>query len=249
MGLGFGASKFPVIDGMTFWFDFCNRPQYPRTAFDSNNFIDDKIQGLPIKLNGANAPFSIQGTKWFRMNGNEWLSVENGSNQVPMDGECTLVMVLYRGDIVNRRTIFEKAGTTNNSYEQEIAVTWETDETLTWYSRVSTYDFGSTSSIGSSDGPTMVGIKMSTGKISGVARRGWYSINGAPWIENYTSRSTNTITPAGQIRIGNGYAGIVGDHPTNDLFGINQCMIWNRQLSDAEIQTVYQSVREYVFGL
>lgn len=250
MGLGFGANKFPVLDGMTFWLnigrngfvtDFTNEinPNFP--------VCYDRIQGLRVNVNNINASIGA-GALYYRFISNGFLSVDTGSEKVPMDGECTLVMVLYTDSISVRRTVFEKAGTTNNSYEQEIAVTWEAGNNMSWYSRVTDYDFGNTAGWGTAIRPIMVGIRMSTGKIAGVARRGWYSINGAPWVESYTSRSTNPITPAGRITIGTGYAGTVSDG-NSGIYGISQCMIWNRQISDSEIAAVYSEMQSYHINL
>jgi hypothetical protein len=82
---------------------------------------------------------------------------------------------------------------------------------------------------------------MSTGKQSGVARAGYYSINGANWASNYNSRSTNVITPAGELRIGTGYAGVV------ESGAVSQVMVWDKELTNAEISEIYNRTYDWHF--
>jgi len=165
-----------------------------------------------------------------------WESTGSGHQSLDLGGECTLVMWIYFENIGERDTIFEKAGTSYNSYEQELAVTWESNESLSYYNRYSTYDVAS---IASQDLPLnnwhMVALKMSTGKVSGISRTGFYSLNGQPWVANYTARSTEPILPAGVIRIGTGYAGPV------EAGAIALVAGYERQLSDNEIQSFYSN--------
>ena len=171
-----------------------------------------------------------------------WESTGSGHDSLDLGGECTLVMWIYFENIDERDTIFEKAGTSYNSYEQELAVTWESSESLSYYNRYNAYDIAS---IASQDLPLnnwhMVALKMSTGK-SGTLRTGFYSLNGQPWVANYSARSTNPILPAGVIRIGTGYAGPV------EAGAIALVAGYERQLSDGEIQAFY-SKTAFKFGV
>jgi hypothetical protein len=187
----------------------------------------DLAQGLVFNSNGTLTPFStVDGAKCLHFNNSGyWVS---GYENVDMGGPCTLILWVYSEGIGERDVIFEKAGTTYNSYQQEIAVTWETDQTLTYYSRRATYDYGETSAIPLGQW-TMMALKMSTAKDSGVARTGHYSKNGAPWTSDYTSRSVATVTAAGAIKIGNGYAGVMEDG------FIGKVLTYDRELTDAEI--------------
>jgi hypothetical protein len=144
-------------------------------------------------------------------------------------------MWLYSEAISIRKTVFEKAGTSYASYEQEIACTWETGNEVSWYSRYNAYDYGSTAActIGSWN---LVGIKMNTGKTA-TARAGYYSKNGGVWTQNYTSRSTTAITAAGEIRIGAGYAG------TCDVGNVGMVLTYNKMLSDSEVLAVYNATK------
>jgi hypothetical protein len=154
---------------------------------------------------------------------------------VDFGGDCTLLMWIRSEDITVRKTVFEKAGTVYQSYEQEIAVTWETSESFSWYSRYNTYDFGGTAAININTW-YLVGIKMSSGK-SATARTGFYSINGVPWTAGYTSNSATAVTAAGALRIGNGYAGVV------DNGNIAAVMCYNKMLNDQEVQQNFYALR------
>jgi hypothetical protein len=145
-----------------------------------------------------------------------------------MGGDCTLLMWIYAENVTTRKTIFEKAPTIYNSYEQEISVTWEVDETFSWYSRYNTYDYGLTPAI-SQNKWSLVGIKI-------------YSINGGNWISNYTSRSSTSLVSSGALRVGNGYAGVVENG------NISMVMCYNKMLSDNEIQQNYNALKSR-FGL
>lgn len=202
----------------------------------------DLMQGIKFNRYGEALPvLDILGDPGFEFNSSGYWQSESGHELVDMGGETTLLMWVNSGDITERDTIFEKAGIQYQSYEHEIAVTWETSENFSWYSRKTQYGYGSTSSIGQS-GWHLVGIKMSTGKEQGVARRGWWSIDGSTWQENYTDRGANAILPAGPIRIGTGYAGAV------ETGGISVVAVYDRQLNNEEISQVWNNQKTY-FGL
>ena len=198
----------------------------------------DLVQG--IKFNAINTPLpnlDINGGDAFEFNNSGYWESESGHELVDMGGETTLLMWVNSTDITERDTIFEKAGIQYRSYEHEIAVTWETNERFSYYSRRSQYGSGRTSPLGQS-GWYLVGIKMSTGKEQGVARQGWWSINGSSWASNYTDRGANAILPAGPIRIGRGYAGPV------ESGGISMVAVWDRQLTDDEVAQIFDNQRD-----
>ena len=82
---------------------------------------------------------------------------------------------------------------------------------------------------------------MSSGKTS-VARQGWYSANGASFTEDYTSRTSTAIHPAGNIVVGDGYNGRM------ESGYIAEVMVYNRTLTDVEILYNY-NVRKDRYGL
>ena len=228
-----------VTDGLV----LCLDANAKRSYSGSGSTWTDLAQGLSFASQGTTqTPFTTAGgAKCFQFNNSGWWRCNSGYTQVDMAGPCTLIMWVYPTDLTERDTIFEKAGTTYSSYEQEIAVTYETAENFSWYSRHSTYDYGATSAM-TTNAWNMMGIKMSTGKIGGTGRSGYYSKNGANWTANYTARSTNSIITAGEIRVGNGYAGIVENGY------IAQVLVYEKELTNDEILQNYNTHKSR-FGL
>lgn len=221
------------MDNLRLHLDVGNIKSYP----GSGTVWTDMSQGLIFNSQGTQTPLQTRaGIRCFTFNGSGWWRCSSNFSLVDMGGPVTLIMWLYSDDITVRKTIFEKAGTSYQSYEQEIAVTWEVSDAFSWFSRYNIYDTGSTAAIPLSKW-TMVAIKMSTAKTNGVARTGFYSINGEPWISNYTARSTTAVLAAGEIRIGSGYAGTV------DKGSISAVSVYNKMLSDDEIKTYFNSVK------
>jgi hypothetical protein len=213
-----------------------------RSYSGSGSTWTDLAQGLSFASQGTQTPLTTAGgAKCFQFNGSGWWRCNSGHTNVDMAGACTLVMWVYPTDLTERDTIFEKAGTTYNSYEQEIAVTYESGENFSWYSRQGTYDYGTTTTM-TTNAWNMMAIKMSTGKIAGVNRSGYYSKNGANWTSNYTVRSTNAITTAGEIRVGNGYAGVV------ESGYIAQVLVYEKEITNSELLTIYNTHRSR-FGI
>jgi hypothetical protein len=204
----------------------------------------DLAQGLQFNSSGTTMPFgTYNGAKAFATNGSGYWICNTGYANVDMAGECTLLMWIYSTDITARKTIFQKNGTVYQPYQQEIAVTWETDERFSFYSGYPTYDNASvpstgTPSIGTS-GWYLIGIRMSSGKTANVSRIYYSSKNGYPWETRATGRNTNNaITPAGAIQIGSGYAGTV-------LSGayIGKIMVYERMINNDEVKQIYNADR------
>jgi hypothetical protein len=187
-------------------------------------------------------PFTtIGGSPCFDFNGSGYWECGTNFNLVDLGGDCTIIIWFYCETTAVRTTIFEKAGTSYQSYEQEIAVTWETANDFSYYSRFNpSYDYASTAA-STVNAWNMVGIKMSTGKTT-AARTGFYSKNGSAWQSNYTSRSNVALVAAGAIRVGSGYAGTI----TNGY--ISSVLCYNRMLTDAEILQNYNATKGR-FGL
>jgi hypothetical protein len=187
-------------------------------------------------------PFTtIGGSPCFDFNGSGYWECGTNFNLVDLGGDCTIIIWFYCETTAVRRTIFEKAGTSYQSYEQEIAVTWETANDFSYYSRFNpSYDSASTAA-STVNAWNMVGIKMSTGKTT-AARTGFYSKNGSAWSASYNSRSNVALVAAGAIRIGSGYAGTVTDGY------IGSVLCYNRMLTDAEILQNYNATKGR-FGL
>ena len=224
-----------VTDGLVLCLDAADKNSYP----GSGTTWSDLTNGIVFSSAGTTTPFgTVAGSPALTFNGSGYWQSTGGtseSDKVDMGGDCTLIMWLYADDIGERDTVFEKTGTSYWSYEQEIAVTWETSETLSWYSRYNTYGYGNTSALTLSSW-NMMAIKMSTGRTA-AARTGFYSKNGGAWTSSWTSRSSNAIVSAGAIRIGTGYAGVVEDG------SVGAVMCYNRMLTDAEINQNFNAHR------
>lgn len=223
-----------VTDNLSMYVDVTNIKSYPGSG---TSWYDLGPNKLVFASTGATqTPLeTVSGVPSFGFNGSGYWECSTNASTVDFGGDCTLLMWIRSEDIAVRKTVFEKAGTVYQSYEQEIAVTWEVDENFSWYSRWNAYDYGGTAAININTW-SLVGIKMSSGKAA-TARTGFYSINGSSWISSYTSRSSSALTAAGALRIGNGYAGIV------DNGNIAAVMCYNKMLNDQEVQQNFNALR------
>lgn len=232
------AAPIPVRHGLRLHLDTADSRSYPGTG--TSWF--DLAQGLTFTSNGTQTPFStVGGVPAFSFNGSGNWRHSATPSLVDMGGPCTLILWVYNTGLSARRTVFEKAGNSYNSYEQEIAVTWETNNQWTYYSRFNTYDDGrfTTTPL---NAWSMNAVRMSNAKFGGVVRRGFRSLNGASWTSDYTGRSTTSVLAAGEIRIGTGYAGAVGNG------SISLVMVYNRELSNEEMLYTYNQYKAR-FGL
>jgi hypothetical protein len=223
MGSTYGSQI--VTSGLTLLLDASNINSYR----GAGSVWVDQAQGLLFNSTGATqTPYTtLNGIKCFDFNGSGYWECSSGFSQVDLGGDCTIIMWFYCQNMAQRRTIFEKAGTSYQSYEQEIAVTWEVANDFSYYSRYSpAYDYAGTL-VNTVNAWNMVGIKMSTGKTT-AARTGFYSKNGSAWASGYT----------GAIRIGSGYAGTVTDGYINSVY------CYNKMLTDAEIAQNYNALRK-----
>ena len=189
---------------------------------------------------------TTEGIKSFQFNDSGWWSSDTNTSGVDMGGDCTLLFWFFYEPLTERDTIFEKAATVRpNSFEQEIAVTLETYNRFSYYSRPSLnggfYDAGPTH-IMTPNTWNLVGIKMSDGYTGSIPRTGWRSLNGSAWSQNYNSRSNTALTPAGQIRIGFGYEN------TMEASRITMLTTYNKMLSDKEVLDYY-NVTKNKFGI
>lgn len=209
-----------------------------------SNTWTDRIQNLTFTSQGTTrTPLgTLGGASALQFNNSGYWECLSGSSNVDMGGEMTLCMWVYTPAISQRKTIFEKRGTSYASYQQEIAVTWETNNTWSWYSRYPNYDYASTN-VYTTGRWNLISIKQSTAKIQGTYRQGAWSFNGGAYsTSGYTQQSTNAVLAAGNLSVGNGYAGTV------DVGGVAVCYVYDRQLTDAEILSNYNAQKAR-FGL
>lgn len=222
-----------VESGLVLYLDASNSKSYP----GSGTVWRDLVQGLTLNSYGTATPWeTVGGTRAFTFNGSGYWQMDAGYENVPLGGDCTIILWLYETGRSVRKTVFQKAGTIYQSYEQEVAMTWEVSQTISWYSRYSpTYDSGATETC-TTNAWNMMAIKMSTG-LTASARVGYRSKNGSAWSQNYTSRSNVALVTAGAVQIGTGYAGTV------DNGSISLVACYNKMLSDAEVAQNYEALR------
>ena len=198
----------------------------------------DLANNIEFGMRGTLPTVDEAGVRCFNFNGSGYFQSNEGHEQVNMAGDTTLLMWVKSENLTERDTIFEKRGTVYSSYRHEIAVTWESSENFSYYSRNNNYDHASAHGFGIGNW-ALIGIRMTTGEVEGLARRGFRSINGSAWQEAYTARSTEAIIPAGPVAIGNGYAGTV----ENGFLG--KVMVYDRLITDEEISQIFEAQRGY----
>lgn len=219
-----------LTDSLSLAVDVSSHRSYPGSG---TKWYDLSSNQIVFSANGTQTPLAtVNGVQCFDFNGSGYWQSDSGHANVNFAGDCTLLFWFYAEDITERDTFFEKAGTTFNSYQQEIAVTLETSEAFSYYSRrYDTYDYGGTSAM-TLDKWNFMGIKVSTGETT-AARTGFWSKNGSTWAASYTSRSDTAIVPAGAVKIGTGYAGPV----ESGYVGAVYC--YNKMLSTDEVLQMY----------
>lgn len=227
-------------DNLVLSVDAASNRSYPGSGADWTDISNSKIN---FSAQGTQTPFTtLGGVKCFDFNGSGYWQSDSGDDRVDMGGDCTLAFWMYAQDLTERDTIFEKAGTGGaTSYQREIAVTLETNEAFSYYSRLTpNYDYGNTGAMTLSAW-NLMSLKMSSGK-SATARTGFWSKNGSAYSANYTSRSNTAVVAGGAIRIGFGYAGAVENGYIASLY------VYDKMLSDTEILQLYNGTKKR-FGL
>jgi len=223
--------------GLTLCLDAGSVRSYPTGSV----WYDTSASKLTFSSAGTQTTLTtLGGALAFNANSSGYWSCSTNTHLVDLGAECTLIMWLYCSTPSVRRTIFEKAGTSYASYQQEIACTWETNNSISWYSRYNDYDYASTPAMNANTW-NMVGIQMTSAKTV-AARSGYYSMNGGTWTSGYTPRSTTPVTKSANITIFTGYAGTV------DTGGVGMVMAFNRMITNAEVSTVFDQTRKR-FGI
>jgi hypothetical protein len=221
-----------VTDGLSLNLDVNNTKSYP----GSGSVWYDLVNNLQFNSSGTQTPLETKAnSQSFAFNDSGYWYCNTNYSLVDLGGDCTLIMWLYGEDIINRKTVFEKAGTIYASYEQELAITWEVGGNFSYYSRHLTYDYGFMEAT-TTNSWNMMSLKMSSGKSSTV-RTGFRSKNGSAWMADYYTRSGTALVAAADIKIGTGYAG------TCDVGNIGMILAYNRMLSDDEILQNYNALK------
>jgi hypothetical protein len=197
----------------------------------------DSAQGIPFPVvNTAPPKTSLSGIPCVDFNDSGYFeSSAPNANKVDMRGAFTLILIYYHEGFAARRTIFEKAGTSYQSYQQELACTMEVVNTMTWYRGYPDYDSGNSKSYTTSAW-NMIAIN---GNVSTTT--GFYYNNGA-WTAGYTNSQDGNILRSGAIRVGSGYSGTV------QAGYLHACMVYGTDLSTDKINQVYNYYSN-IFGL
>jgi len=231
------------MDGLSSYLD----AQIEASAGTTGEWKDVSGNGLCFYIYGTQlSRTSLGGYTGFQFNDSGYYQANDKYGAVNIGGDCTIVMWVWCTDIASRDTIFEKAGNGGTSYQCSVAITWETNQSFSYYSRKTpAYDYASTSTCDTNDGNgawNMMAIKMSTG-LTETSRTGFYSKNGANFASSYVSRSDTALVRGQQIRVGYGYAGVV-----EGSNGIGALLTYNKMLSNTEIGNVYDAMKGR-FGL
>jgi hypothetical protein len=206
---------------------------------DADSTWNDSIYGITFNGYNSGAPYSTGKTPKTTVNNipcitfngaSYWESSAADAYKVDLRGAFTMIALFYFPSNSARHNLFEKAGTSYASYQQELATTWETNNTLSWYrsgGQDGTYDYSSTKEY-TINRWTMVAIK-------GTANHsaGYYYDQSSGWVSNYGNRSDTNILQSGVMRIGNGYTGIM------QVGYLHALMIWNVDLNATRIGQVY----------
>lgn len=224
-----------VTSGLKFYLDASNRRSYP----GSGNTWTDLIQGIPMGAAGTPIFQTTGSLPCFTMNGtNYFTSSASDSALVDLRGNYTLIIWLYSRPLPVRKTLFEKAGTIQASYRQELAVTLEPTNGITYFRGWTgnavepSYDSG-TGQVFGSNAWVQIAVRGTT-----HVRAGATSNNGEDWYTSYVQRSTGSLIQAGEVRVGYGYAGAV------DSGSIARVMVYDRVLDGHEIYKNYSALRK-----
>jgi len=227
------------MDGLSSYLD----SQINASSGTTDKWFDVSGNGLEfIKQGGTGLTLSsLGGYQAYQFNSSGYFQCNDKYGVVNIGGDCTIVMWVWCTSITERDTIFEKAGNGGTSYQCSVAITWETSEAFSYYSRKTpNYDYASTAACDTNGGEgawTMMAIKMSTG-LTSTARTGFYSKNGGNFAASYVSRSNTALNRGQQIRVGSGYAG-----PVEGSNGIGALLTYNKMLSNTEISDVYDAMK------
>jgi hypothetical protein len=203
--------------------------------FTGANTWYDCVQNIPLNLAAGTVPprTTQSNIPCLQFNGSGYYESSTANGQAcDMSGEFTLVMTIYCVTPSGRTTIFEKIPNTYSSYEQEIACTWETNNTISWYTNYSSYDYASTQAM-TNNSWNLIAITTNSNRTAGYY---WQS---GSWNSNFVQRSSNQVVLANGIRLGSGYAGTV---PGGYL---HSCLIYGVSLN----QTTMQQVANYYTNL
>jgi hypothetical protein len=200
----------------------------------------DSVYGMCFNSRNSGEPYTTTPTPkvWVNsvpsiaFNGASWWEAANSTqnNRVDLRGAFTLVLIYWFPSNSTRHNLFDKSGTSYQSYQQELACTWETSNVMSWYragGQEGTYDYANTKAYTLNQW-NFIAIKGNANHSTG-----FYYTSSSGWVADYTSRSDTNILQASTVKIGNGYTGIM------EVGYLNSCMVWNVDLNSTRIGEVY----------
>jgi hypothetical protein len=201
----------------------------------------DSVYGMCLNSRNSGEPYVTTPTPkvWVNsvpaigFNGQSWWEGANSTqnNRVDLRGSFTLILIYWFPSNNSRRTIFEKAGTSYQSYQQELACTWEVSNDMSWYragGQEGTYDFANTK-VYTLNQWNFIAIKGNADHTNGF----YYNAPTSNWVSDYGNRSNVNILRSSTIRLGTGYAGIMS------VGYLHSCMVWNVDLNTTRINEIY----------
>jgi hypothetical protein len=159
---------------------------------------------------------TLGGVRCFEFNGSSYFqSATADTSAIDLRYGGTVEMWLYAASTAPsaRKTIFEKKHSTVQSYQGELAVTWEVGQDLTYYRHLSNAPPTFTGSWGATYDQASIGSSMTAGAWNHVVivlqphlSTGQAYLNGVA-SGSYVQKSWQLPSRSENIRIGTGYAG------------------------------------------
>ncbi len=222
-----------VQEGLTFNVDAGNPKSYSGTGSTWYDLSENQIN---LSLSGTLNYTTLGGVNCFGFNSSMyWTSTIADAQKTDYRYGSTIELWLYNQTKSNRRTVFEKNGNSYASYEQEIAMTWETGNDISCYRAYNDYDYGSSGSLNNNAWNHVILVlrpHLSPGQ--------WY-LNGVA-SGSYTQRANRLPPKANAIMIGNGYAGVC------DNGGVAVVRTYRRMFDLEDVQQNYYAQKGR-FGL
>lgn len=222
-----------IIDGLTFNVDAANKKSYPGSG---TTWYDLSENNINLTSTGTVNFTTLGGATCFGFNNSMfWSSTLADAQKTDYRYGTTIEMWLYCQTKSNRRTVFEKSPTTLTSYQQEIAMTWETGNDISCYKNYNSYDGGDSGPLTNNSWNHAVLVLYPH-----LAGGQWY-VNGS--AAGYYNQYAKQLAPkAGAIMIGNGYAGIV------ETGGVAIVRTYSRMFDLADVKQNFNACRGR-FGL
>lgn len=222
-----------VIEDLTFNVDAGNTKSYPGSG---SNWYDLGPNNINLSLIGTLNFTTLGNASCFGFNSSMyWTSTTDAAQTTDYRYGSTIELWLYNQTKSVRKTVFQKNGNTYQSYEQEIAMTWEVSNDISGYRAYNAYDFSASGALNNNTWNHCVFV---LGPYLGTGQ--WY-VNGAA-SGSYTQRATQWPPQANEIVIGTGYAG------TMDTGGVAVVRTYRSMFTASQVLQNYNATKTR-FGL